>query len=116
MCSNDYIESSTVSANKNCSATVLSERNSERKKIGGSTVSAKKYRLRRINKRKQDGAAKMGKQAGKTVANANVLTSTGTVCTMLSEGHRVQALLGTQAAHMQFFERRVDGKRSMYDV
>ena len=79
-------------------------------------MSAKKYRLRRINKRKQDGAAKMAKQAVKMVANVNMLTSTGKVCNMLTEGHRVQPLLGSSAAHIQFFERRIDGNRNMYDV
>tara|TARA_R110002012_G_scaffold118143_2_gene266295 strand:- start:1438 stop:1692 length:255 start_codon:yes stop_codon:yes gene_type:complete len=40
------------------------------------------------------------------------LTSTGKFCQLLSETEQPQLMLGNAGAHMQFYERKIDGKRN----
>ena len=41
------------------------------------------------------------------------LTSTGKFCQLLSETEQPQLMLGNAGAHMQFYERKIDGNRNM---
>ena len=41
------------------------------------------------------------------------LTSTGRFCQLLSETEQPQLMLGNAGAHMQFYERKIDGNRNM---
>ena len=43
------------------------------------------------------------------------LTSTGRFCQLLSETEQPQLMLGNAGAHMQFYERKIDGNRNMID-
>ena len=76
-------------------------------------MNAKQHKLRRIWKRKYDANLKMGKQAARIAKQRTQLTSSGMVCTRLSETHRPLLLLGTTQSHIQFFNRKDDGKRNI---
>ena len=43
------------------------------------------------------------------------LTSTGRFCQLLSETEQPQLMLGNAGAHMQFYERKIDGNRNTID-
>tara|TARA_R110002072_G_scaffold259083_1_gene417742 strand:+ start:141 stop:395 length:255 start_codon:yes stop_codon:yes gene_type:complete len=43
------------------------------------------------------------------------LTSTGKFCQLLSETEQPTLMLGNAGAHMQFYERKIDGNRNMID-
>ena len=43
------------------------------------------------------------------------LTSTGRFCQLLKETEQPKLMLGNAGAHMQFYERKIDGNRNMID-
>tara|TARA_R110002020_G_scaffold55453_1_gene153810 strand:- start:702 stop:956 length:255 start_codon:yes stop_codon:yes gene_type:complete len=63
-----------------------------------------------------DGSSeKMGKSARAAARKHERLTSTGIVCHKLEITYRPQLMLGIPSAHMQFYEREIDGKRNSID-
>ena len=63
-----------------------------------------------------DGSKKkMSKSAKAEARKLEQLTSTGKFCDGLIQTHRPAIFLPTPSAHMQFFERRIDGNRNMTD-
>ena len=63
-----------------------------------------------------DGSSeKMARSAKAEAEKHERLTSTGIVCRKLEITYRPQLMLGIPSAHMQFYERKIDGKRNIID-
>ena len=84
-------------------------------------MTPKEYRLERI-KRKEVMRAKgrherFASDAAKSEARPRQshFTTTGEVCDAMRVAHTIVLYLGNSAAHKQFFQRRIDGRRNMID-
>jgi|TARA_R110002033_G_scaffold84120_1_gene134878 hypothetical protein len=64
----------------------------------------------RIHKTLQVRRSKSAKAEAKRFLR---LTSTGKVCQLLYEAKPAILMLGNAGAHMQFYERKIDGNRNM---
>jgi|TARA_R110000824_G_C15022486_1_gene658552 hypothetical protein len=63
-----------------------------------------------------DGSSeKMGKSARAAARKRERLTSTGKFCDELKITHRPAIYMPTPSAHMQFYERKIDGNRNSID-
>ena len=84
-------------------------------------MTPKEYRLRRIQHKEAllaEGChARFASDAAKSEARPKQshFTTTGEVCDAMRVAHTIVLYLGNAAAHKQFFQRHIDGRRNMID-
>ena len=84
-------------------------------------MTPKEYRLKRIQYKEamlaEGRHERFARMAAKSEARPKQgrLTTTGEVCDAMRVAHTIMLYLGNAAAHKQFFQRRIDGRRNMID-
>lgn len=82
-------------------------------------MTPKEYRLERIKRKEAVFAkgrhARFASDAAKSEARPKQsrFTTTGEVCDAMRVAHTIVLYLGNSAAHKQFFQRHIDGRRNM---